>query len=150
MAKSNGVLEMNSITKNIITAISIEICLSFLVFILFQNLFLGYYENSVDLIVWLWLPISMTVIAMYTMAWYLGKQLPANYAYKTYHGIIILFSLLIVAVLVGCFVFSLQGNNDFDDVTDVCPVLLIFLVFGSLPTLFVGHWLGKKLNKLKQ
>lgn len=141
---------MNSITKHLLTAISIEICLSFLVFIFFHNLFLGYYENSVDVIVWLWLPISMAVIAMYAMAWYLGKQLPANYAYKTYHGIIILFSLLLVAVLVGCFVFSLQNNNDFDDVTDVFPVLLIFLVFGSLPTLFVGLWLGKRLNKLQR
>ncbi|MFV0541167.1 MAG: hypothetical protein ACK5MZ_08020 [Aestuariibaculum sp.] len=83
---------------------------------------------------------------MYTIGWFLGKLFPKNYPYKTYHGIIILFAVLIFAIFIGCFVLGLMPNNDMNAITDVFPVLLIFLIFGGLPTFIIGIWLGKKLR----
>jgi hypothetical protein len=138
---------MNRITKHITTAISLEIVLGFLMFLFFHNLLLGVYENAFDVIIWLWFPILIGIISMYAIGWYLGKQLPENYSYKIYHGIIILFAILIIAVLVGSFIFALMPNNDMDSIADVFLVLLVFLIFGGLPTLLVGIWLGNKLSK---
>ncbi|MCZ4245919.1 hypothetical protein [Pedobacter punctiformis] len=133
------------IKQHIFKAVTIEIAGALLVFSLLYTLFFGLNE-TVEILCWLWLPILISCTAAYVFGWVISNWFTVHYNFKKWQGVAIIFSLLIISIIAGVFALSLANNNDINDLTDVFPVILIFLLFGGLPTLVVGFWLGKQLE----
>ncbi|UIR55672.1 hypothetical protein LZQ00_15550 [Sphingobacterium sp. SRCM116780] len=141
---------MQSITKKILYAVVLESFGTLLTFFVLYSLFFNVQEIIMFLGI-LWFPGIIAVIAMlatgYTLGEFLSTSLKPRYTLTS--GIIILFVLLLIGIVVGVLAFNL--SNEGDKITRMeswMAVILVFLLFGGIPTLIVGIVLGKKLKPL--
>lgn len=138
---------LNRIKKLIFTAITIEIVGAFLLASLFHTVFFGLKE-TVAILQWLCFPLLIACAITYAFGWFIGNRFSARYHFKKWQGVVIMFALLLVGIFGGMLTLSISANNDINEITDVFPVVLVFLAFGGLPTLILGLWLGNRLSKL--
>ena len=138
---------LSRINKLIFTAITIEIVGAFVLAFLFYAVFFGLKE-TVMLLQWLYLPLLIACFITYAVGWFIGNRFSANYQFKKWQGVVIMFALIIVGIFGGMLTLSFSANNDINEIADVFPVVLVFLAFGGLPTLILGLWLGNRLSKL--
>lgn len=138
---------LSRINKLIFTAITIEIVGALVLASLFYTVFFGLKE-TVDIFQWLCFPLLMACAITYAFGWFIGNHFSARYQFKKWQGVIIMFALLLVSIFGGMLTLSISANNDINEITDVFPVVLLFLAFGGLPTLIWGLWLGSRLSKL--
>ncbi|RZL39546.1 MAG: hypothetical protein EOO96_00355 [Pedobacter sp.] len=135
------------IKKLIFTAITIEIIGAMLVSFFFYTLFFGI-EETKKLVEWLYPPMIIGCSVTYAFGWIIGNRITTNYQFKKWQGLVIIFALLLVGVFGGMLTLSLSANSDINEISDVFPVVLVFLAFGGLPTLILGLWLGNRLSKI--
>lgn len=121
-----------------------EIVVAILIFTLFYALFFNLNE-TIEILYWLWIPILVGCAVTYFLGWLIGRCFPIGFRYRRWHGVLIMFTLLIAGIIAAMLMLSVSVNSDIDAFSDVFPVLFIFLIFGGIPTLFVGLWLGNRL-----
>lgn len=138
---------MSSTTKTITKAVIAEAIGTLLLGSGFYILFFSFAETLAFFEV-LWLPLLVGFIAMFFIGRIMGNSFSPSFKYKVWHGVAIIFTLLIVAIITGVTATVLIPNWDsLDRIQGVISVVLIFLSFGGLPTLVVGIWLGYRLKK---
>jgi len=138
---------MNLITKQIIKAVFLEGIGAILLGTAFYGLFFSFAE-IIDFFEALWFPILIGFLAMYFAGRIIGNSFSSNFKFKIRHGVAIVFVLLIIAIVMGVMAMLLLSDWDSVGIQGVFSVILVFLVFGGLPTLVVGIWLGYDLKKL--
>lgn len=139
---------MKKVKQYIFKAITIEIVLAILIFSFFYTLFFSL-KDTIEILCWLWFPILIGGMAVYILGWFLGSNFPEDFRFKKWHGVLIMFIVLITGIIVGMLAFSLSKNNDVNNFSDFIPVPIVFLIFGGIPTLLVGLWLGNSLEDNK-
>lgn len=134
-------------TKLIFKALTIEIIGAFLLSTFFYTGFFGV-DEAKQFFQWLCLPIIIGCALTFAFAWFIGGRFAPNYRFKKWQGVAILFALLLFGIVSTMFIFSLTPDNDINEVSDYAYVILVFLLFGGLPTLILGLWLGNRLIKI--
>ena len=116
-----------------------------------RNLFLGISFLATILFLALYLMFIVVKYANdYPIIYYIGAYIDLKRPSKSFCmviGIFLMFLLLTISVLIGTFTLRILFENSIDNFSYL-NTLLIFYVFGSVQTLFVGLWLGVKLNQL--
>lgn len=134
-------------TKLIFKALTIEIVGAFLLSSFFYTVFFGL-EETQQFFQWLCMPILIGCALTYVFAWFIGSQFSPNYQFKKWQGLAIIFTLLLFGIVNTLFIFSLTPDNDINEASDYVNVIFVFLLFGGLPTLVLGLWLGNRLSKI--
>ena len=142
---------MNPTTKLLFKALILEYVLAFI------SVFIGIIVTGADSLsdfsaIFFHLAIPALVGFLFSAAiiYYIGAYIHLKGASKSFCmviGIFLMFVLLTVSVLMGTLTLHILFENSTDNFSYL-NVLLIFYVFGSVQTLFVGLWLGVKLNQL--
>lgn len=140
---------MSEITKNILKAVFVESIGTILLGSVSYALFFSLAETK-EFFEVLWLPILAGFTAMCFAGRALGNSFSPSFKFNVWHGIVIVFALLFIAIIVGVMATLLLPNWDKIGLQDVFSVILVFLSFGGLPTLVVGVWLGNALKKLSK
>lgn len=139
---------MNTIAKHILKAVLIESIGAVLLASAFYALFFSFAE-TMEFFKILWFPILAGFFAMCFAGIVIGNSFSQNFKFKVWHGVVIIFVLLIIAIVVGVIATLFIPNWDsFDIIQSAISVILIFLSFGGLPTLLTGIWLGYRLKKV--
>lgn len=136
------------IKQYILKAVGIEIFGTILLFSFFYTLFFGSNE-TIKIFHWLWLPIFIGCALAFGLAWVISDWFSENYNFKKRQGVIIIFGLLISGVIAGTISLSLSDGNDINDFSDFFSIIIVFLLFGGIPTIAVGLWLGNRLKSSK-
>lgn len=136
---------MNSIAKHILKAVIIESIGAIILASGFYTLFFSFAE-TIEFFEVLWLPILIGFLAMCFAGRAIGNSFSPSFKFKIWHGVVLVFVLLIIAIVIGVVATLLIPNWDRFDIQDVFSVILVFLAFGGLPTLIVGVWLGNQLK----
>lgn len=140
---------MNTIAKHILKAVIIESIGAVILASAFYALFFSFAE-TIEFFEVLWLPILLGFLAMCFAGIVIGNSFSARFNFKIWHGVILVFVLLIIAIVIGVVATLLIPNWDsYDIIQSAISVILIFLSFGGLPTLLTGIWLGYRLKKIK-
>ena len=96
------------------------------------------------------MPILLGFLAMCFAGIVIGNSFSTRFNFKIWHGVVLVFVLLIIAIVIGVVATLLIPNWDsYDIIQSAISVILIFLSFGGLPTLITGIWLGYRLKKIK-
>ena len=142
---------MNPTTKLLFKALILEYVLAFI------SVFIGIIVTGADSLsdfsaIFFHLAIPALVGFLFSAAiiYYIGAYIHLKGASKSFCmviGIFLMFILLTVSVLMGTFTLHILFENSTDNFSYL-NVLLIFYVLGGVQTLFVGLWLGVKLNQL--
>lgn len=132
--------------KYILTAVTIEIMGTLFLFSLLYTLFFGI-KDTLEILHWLLFSIFIGCTAAYGFGWFMSGWFPNSYNFRKWQAVVIIFSLLIIGIIAGMLSLSLTKGNDINAISDLFPVILVFLLFGSLPTLGVGLWLGNRLQR---
>ena len=142
---------MNPTTKLLFKALILEYVLAFI------SVFIGIIVTGADSLsdfsaIFFHLAIPALVGFLFSAAiiYYIGAYIHLKGASKSFCmviGIFLMFVLLTVSVLMGTFTLHILFENSTDNFSYL-NVLLIFYVLGGVQTLFVGLWLGVKLNQL--
>jgi len=136
-------------TRNILTAVTIEVVTAILVFSFFHILFFGV-QATLEIKAFLF-PIFSGIACAYGSGWLIGNNLIIQNGYKVWHGVAIIFTILLIAVVAGTLSVNLTQQLDgIKNLSGLLSVILVFLIFGSLPTLAIGLWLGKCLKQMKK
>lgn len=133
------------VSKLIFTATTIEIIGALLISSFFYTLFFGVHE-TITMLKWLYPHLFIGSIFSYALGWLIGQSFSANYQFKKWQGVVIMFALLLAGIFAAMFSLSASSQNDISSFMDFVPVILVFLAFGGIPTLFLGLWLGKQLK----
>lgn len=137
---------MNSITKRILKAVFIESAGAIVLASAFYALFFSFAETMAFFEV-LWFSILAGFLAMCFAGIVIGNSFSQTFKFKVWHGVAIIFALLLVAIVAGVMATLLIPNWDtFCIIQSAISVILIFLSFGGLPTLLTGIWLGYRLK----
>ncbi|RZL30479.1 MAG: hypothetical protein EOO96_18055 [Pedobacter sp.] len=137
---------MNTIAKHILKAVLIESIGAVLLASAFYALFFSFAE-TMEFSKILWFPILAGFFAMCFAGIVIGNSFSQNFKFKVWHGVAIIFVLLIIAIVIGVIATLFIPNWDsFDIIQGAISVILIFLSFGGLPTLLTGIWLGYRLK----
>lgn len=134
-------------TKLIFKALTIEIIGAVLLSSFFYTIFFGLNE-TIQFFQWLCIPIIIGCVLTYTFGWLIGSRFTPNYQFKKWQGVAIIFALLLFNIIASLFIFSLTPDNDINEASDYVNVIFVFLLFGGLPTLILGLWLGNQLSKI--
>lgn len=134
------------IKRHILKAVTIGILATLIVFSFFYTLLFGL-KDTIGILLYLLVPIFIGCSSAYCFGWFITDCLHKRYYFKKWQGVAIIFVLLTLGVITGTISFSLINGNEIDGISEVLGVILIFLVLGSLPTLAVGLWLGKRLKE---
>ncbi|SOD18352.1 hypothetical protein [Pedobacter xixiisoli] len=137
---------LNRTKRLILTAITIEIIGAIFISSFFYTMFFGLNE-TIEIFRWLFFPILFGTILTYALGWFIGSSFSANYVFKKWQGILMMFALLIVGICGAMLSLSFASNNDINSIDAIFPVIFVFLAFGGLPTLILGLWLGSQLKK---
>ena len=137
---------MNAITRNITKAVFIVGIGAILLATVFYALFFSFAETT-EFFEALWFPILAGFLAMFFIGRIIGNSFSPSFAFKIWHGVVLIFVLLIIAIVIGVMATMLLPNWDSINVQDVFSIILVFLLFGGLPTLVTGIWLGYRLKK---
>ena len=142
---------MNPTTKLLFKALILEYVLAFI------SVFIGIIVTGADSLsdfsaIFFHLAIPALVGFLFSAAiiYYIGAYIHLKGASKSFCmviGIFLMFILLTVSVLMGTFTLHILFENSTDNFSYL-NVLLIFYVLGGVQTLFVGLWIGVKLNQL--
>ena len=138
---------MKIVAKNITQAVLIVGIGAFLLATVFYALFFSFAE-TIEFFEVLWFPILAGFLAMCFAGILIGNSFSQSFNFKIWHGVAIIFVLLIIAVVIGVMTTLLLPNWDRVDLQDVISIILVFLAFGGLPTLLTGIWLGYRLKKI--
>lgn len=139
---------MSTIAKHILKAVLIESVGAVLLASAFYALFFSFAE-TMEFFKILWFPILAGFFAMCFAGIVIGNSFSQNFKFKVWHGVAIIFVLLIIAIVIGVIATLFIPNWDsFDIIQGAISVILIFLSFGGLPTLLTGIWLGYRLKKV--
>ena len=96
------------------------------------------------------IPVLVGFLFSATIIYYIGAYIDLKRPSKSFCmviGVFLMFVLLTVSVLMGTLTLHILFENSIDNFSYL-NVLLIFYVLGGVQTLFVGLWLGVKLNQL--
>ena len=142
---------MNLTTKLLFKALILEYVLAFI------SVFIGIIVTGADsfsdfsaILFHLVIPVLVGFLFSATIIYYIGTYIDLKRPSKSFCmviGIFLMFLLLTISVLIGTFTLRILFENSIDHFSYL-NVLLIFYVLGSVQTLFVGLWLGVKLNQL--
>ena len=142
---------MNLTTKLLFKALILEYVLAFI------SVFIGIIVKGADsfsdfsaILFHLAIPVLVGFLFSATIIYYIGTYIDLKRPSKSFCmviGIFLMFLLLTISVLIGTFTLRILFENSIDNFSYL-NVLLIFYVFGGVQTLFVGLWLGVKLNQL--
>ena len=142
--------DMQTLTKKILNAVLIEAFGTLLTFFVLYSLLFNAQEMMMFLDI-LWFPGIIAVVAMLATGYILGEFLSASLKprYPLALGVFIMFVLLLIGIVVGVLAFNLSNIGDkITKIESWISVILVFLLFGGIPTLIVGMVLGKKLKRL--
>ncbi|WP_298823130.1 hypothetical protein [uncultured Capnocytophaga sp.] len=142
---------MNPTTKLLFKALILEYVLAFI------SVFIGIIATGADslsnflaILFHLAIPILVGFLSSATIIYHIGAYIHLKRPSKNFCmviGIFLMFVLLTISVLIGTFTLHILFENSIDHFSYL-NVLLIFYVLGGVQTLFVGLWLGVKLNQL--
>ena len=142
---------MNLTTKLLFKALILEYVLAFI------SVFIGIIVTGADsfsdfsaILFHLVIPVLVGFLFSATIIYYIGTYIDLKRPSKSFCmviGIFLMFLLLTISVLIGTFTLRILFENSIDNFSYL-NVLLIFYVLGGVQTLFVGLWLGVKLNQL--
>lgn len=142
---------MNPTTKLLFKALILEYVLAFI------SVFIGIIVTGADsfsdfsaIFFHLAIPILVGFLSSAAIIYYIGAYIHLKGASKSFCmviGIFLMFVLLTVSVLMGTLTLHILFENSTDNFSYL-NVLLIFYVLGGVQTLFVGLWIGVKLNQL--
>jgi len=142
---------MNPTTKLLFKALILEYALAFI------SVFIGIIATGADslsdflaILFHLAIPILVGFLSSAAIIYHIGAYIHLKRPSKNFCmviGIFLMFVLLTISVLIGTFTLHILFENSIDHFSYL-NVLLIFYVLGGVQTLFVGLWLGVKLNQL--
>ena len=142
---------MNPTTKLLFKALILEYALAFI------SVFIGIIVTGADslsnfpaIFFHLAIPALVGFLSSAAIIYHIGAYIHLKRPSKSFCmviGIFLMFVLLTVSVLMGTLTLHILFENSTDNFSYL-NVLLIFYVFGSVQTFFVGLWLGVKLNQL--
>ena len=142
---------MNLTTKLLFKALILEYVLAFI------SVFIGIIVTGADsfsdfsaILFHLAIPVLVGFLFSATIIYYIGAYIDLKRPSKSFCmviGIFLMFLLLTISVLIGTFTLRILFENSIDNFSYLNTLLIIY-VFGSVQTLFVGLWLGVKLNQL--
>ena len=142
---------MNPTTKLLFKALILEYVLAFI------SVFIGIIVTRADslsdfsaIFFHLAIPVLVGFLSSAAIIYYIGAYIHLKRPSKSFCiviGIFLMFVLLTVSVLMGTLTLHILFENSIDNFSYL-NVLLIFYVLGGVQTLFVGLWLGVKLNQL--
>ena len=142
---------MNPTTKLLFKALILEYVLAFI------SVSIGIIVTGADslsdfsaILFHLAIPILVGFLSSAAIIYHIGTYIHLKRPSKNFCiviGIFLMFVLLTVSVLMGTFTLRILFENSIDHFSYL-NVLLIFYVLGGVQTLFVGLWLGVKLNQL--
>ena len=142
---------MKPTTKLLFKALILEYVLAFI------SVFIGIIVTGADslsdfsaILFHLAIPVLVGFLFSATIIYYIGTYIDLKRHSKSFCmviGIFLMFLLLTISVLIGTFTLRILFENSIDNFSYL-NVLLIFYVLGGVQTLFVGLWLGVKLNQL--
>ena len=142
---------MNLTTKLLFKALILEYVLAFI------SVFIGIIVTRADslsdfsaIFFHLAIPVLVGFLSSAIIIYYIGAYIHLKRPSKSFCmviGIFLMFVLLTASVLIGTFTLHILFENSIDHFSYL-NVLLIFYVLGGVQTLFVGLWLGVKLNQL--
>ena len=142
---------MKPTTKLLLKVLILEYVLAFI------SVFIGIIVTGADsfsdfsvIFFHLAIPALVGFLSSAAIIYYIGAYIDLKRPSKSFCmviGIFLMFLLLTISVLIGTFTLRIVFENSIDNFSYL-NVLLIFYVFGGVQTLFVGLWLGVKLNQL--
>ncbi len=142
---------MNPTTKLLFKALILEYVLAFI------SVFIGIIVTGADslsdfsaIFFHLAIPALVGFLSSVAIIYYIGAYIHLKRPSKNFCmviGIFLMFVLLTVSVLMGTLTLHILFENSIDNFSYL-NVLLIFYVLGGIQTLFVGLWIGVKLNQL--
>ena len=142
---------MNLTTKLLFKALILEYVLAFI------SVFIGIIVTGADsfsdfsaILFHLAIPVLVGFLFSATIIYYIGTYIDLKRPLKSFCmviGIFLMFLLLTISLLIGTFTLRILFENSIDNFSYL-NVLLIFYVLGGVQTLFVGLWIGVKLNQL--
>ena len=139
---------MNPTTKLLFKALILEYVLAFISVSI--GIIVTRADSLSDFFFLLAIPVLVGFLFSAAIIYYIGAYIHLKRPSKNFCmviGIFLMFVLLTVSVLMGTFTLHILFENSIDHFSYL-NVLLIFYVLGSVQTLFVGLWLGVKLNQL--